>query len=329
MAIKLDSYRVDDYKVYLENNEIKLTMHPNRGGLISSIITKEKGLEYLAPGQDILKTPDILAFPSSDAIHNAFRGGYFEVIPNAGYKNKYNNVEWVLHSETPYIPWEIQFDEDENPNSILFIARLIRYPLTLYRRISLSGRKIIIKERLVNNSETELKFSWLHHPTFGGDILDDSTELTLPTGKVISDEFLDIEDSEFFPGTTGNWPFLTSKRGSEIDISKYPPKGAQNTNDLIYYPDLLQPRFTLYNNNKDFGISAEWDKSVFSTIWIWRCMGGGFSGPWYGRMYATSIEITSSWPASGISKQVENKTALTIKEKGTIESFLNYTLIIK
>ena len=327
MSVQVDPLRNDDYKVFLDNEKTKITLHPNRGGLISSILLKEKNYEYLLNGSPVLYSPDITAFPSADPIHTAFRGGYFEVIPNAGYSNQYNNVLWSLHSETPYIPWEIQFDEEVNENSILCIARLKRYPMILYRRITLEGYRILIKEKLQNLSNLSLSLSRLHHPTFGGDLLDASTELSLPEGKIISDNYLGLQETETVPGGSGTWPFLKSRNGKNVDLSRYPARGSTNTNDLIYFPDIPEARFKLYNHSKKFGIECEWDKSVFRTIWIWRCMGGGSYDPWYGRQYATSVEITSSWPVTGISKQVENNTALRIKGNESIETFLNYKLL--
>jgi hypothetical protein len=327
MSVKIDPLRNDDYKVIVENEKTRLTLHPNRGGLISSILLKEKNYEYLLKGSSVLNTPDINAFPSGDPMHTSFRGGYFEVIPNAGYSNRYSNVAWALHSETPYIPWELQFDEENNENSILCIARLRRYPLILYRRISLEGYNISIKEKVQNLSSLSLKFSWLHHPTFAGDLLDESTELVLPNGKIISDNYLGLEETETIPGSSGDWPFLNSKDGNNVDLSRYPAPGTTNTNDLIYFPDIPEPRFKLYNHKKKFGIACEWDRSIFRSLWIWRCMGGGSYDPWYGRQYATSVEITSSWPVTGISQQVENNTALTINGNQSLDTFLNYSLL--
>ena len=198
-SVQIDPPRIDDYRVVLENEKIRLILHPNRGGLISSILLKEKNYEYLLQGSGILNTPDILAFPAADPIHTSFRGGYFEVLPNAGYANNYSNVTWALHSETPYVPWEVQFDEQNNENSILCIARLRRYPMILYRRITLEGDRILMKEKVQNISNLSLRFSWLHHPTFGGDLLNESAELNLPKGKIISDNYLGLEETETAP----------------------------------------------------------------------------------------------------------------------------------
>ncbi len=328
MSIQIEPPRIDDYRVVLENEKLRLILHPNRGGLISSILLKQKNLEYLLQGSAVLNTPDITAFPSGDPIHTSFRGGYFEVLPNAGYANNYSNVTWALHSETPYIPWEVQFDEQNNENSILCVARLRRYPMILHRRITLEGNKILMKEQVQNVSKVPLKFSWLHHPTFGGDLLDESTELNLPEGKIISDNYLGLEETETVPGAIGTWPLIKSKKGKPADLSRYPARGTTNTNDLIYFPDMNETWFRLYNHDKKFGIECEWDKNVFPTVWIWRCLGGGSKDPWYGRQYATSVEITSSWPVTGISKQVENGTALSLGGNESISTFLNYKLLI-
>jgi len=325
--IQVDKQRNDDYNVFLENDFIQLTIQPIRGGLISSIKLKEKNFELLYQGARDYKLTDPEAFPTSDPIHTAFRGGYFEVIPNAGYGNTFGGVYWSLHAETPYIPWEIEYDEERDPFSVLSIARLRRYPLILYRRISLDGLKIIIKERLVNLSNVSLYLSWLHHPIFGGDLLDENTELQLPEGEIQSDKYLGTEETELLPGAVGKWPYLPSRDGKLVNLSKYPRKGETNVNDLVYYPNIREPWFKLYNKKKRFGISARWDNKTFPTLWIWRPLGGGSKDPWYGMMYATSIEITSSWPATGLSSQVENNTALKISGKSTIETYVEYTII--
>jgi len=312
--------------VELSNDDVSITLLPEFGGWITSIRDIGGGNELLSKFKEPASIRSREAYPHNDPVHTDFPGGYFEVLPNAGYQNTFAGVSWALHAETPYIPWEIQYDEERDPLSVLSIVQLRRYPLKLYRRISLEGKKIMFREKVLNLSGQALKFSWLHHPTFGSDLLDENTFLEMPRGRIIADDRLNMKYAQALPGAEGVWPDIPGREGM-LNLSRYPPSGSINSNDLIYYPDISEARFRIFNERKRIGVEAEWDRSIFRSVWIWRPLGGGADDPWYGMFYGTAVELTTSWPVTGLSDQVKNGTAMQIEPHASLEAWINYSLI--
>ncbi|MEM4091251.1 MAG: DUF4432 family protein [Thermoplasmatales archaeon] len=168
-----------------------------------------------------------------------------------------------------------------------------------------------------------LNYSWLHHPTFGYPFIDESVEIEVPCEKIVVPQSEDIPlDSVLEAGYEGKWPYAKRKDGTFEDLRKYPKKGTQNSVDLVYIPELKEPTYSIYNRNLKVGVRLKWDKEIFPSLWYWRPIGGGARDPWFGTIYATSLEIASSYPASGLDSQVENNTARKIKGNSEIETEL-------
>ncbi|MEM4089949.1 MAG: hypothetical protein QXQ46_04230 [Thermoplasmatales archaeon] len=313
----------------LSSDKVELSVVPQLGGVILSIRYLPKSLELLAqfrqPDSGSAYKEGVLADNLLDLL---FVGGYYEVLPNAGYKSEYSGVKFGLHDETPYLAWKAEFDEERDPDSILLIASLIKYPLKLFKRITLKGNLIILNEKLINESPTaRLPFSWLHHPTFGEEFIDSSAELELPQGvPIIVDESLQSGATCLLDGYQGEWPMAMKKDGKSTDLSRFPEKGEENCDDLVYVPSVKEGKFRIINKKKGVLVEASWDKKIFGSLWLWRPLGGGNTYPWYGRVYATAVEIATSIPASGLAEQVRLGTAKWIDPNEIIETSLKYEI---
>ena len=305
--------------------ELEVSVIPELGGLIWSI--RYGGFEMLYHH----RVPEPIehfreGLMPEDFYNVLFFGGWFEVIPNAGYASRYGGVSFGLHDEAPYLPWRVEYDEEVDEYSILMIAELRKYPLKLYRRIRLiNSNEVLIKERLINLSGQVLKFSWLHHPNFGGDLLSEHTVLELPKGTEVEvDKYLNGESSILEPGYRGLFPMVKSKSGGMVDLSRFPRD--INTNDLVYVPNVKGNWFKLINEDLGIRLEVNWDSSVFRSMWIWRPLGGGFNYPWFGRIYATAVEPTTSWPATGLAEQAKNGTAYEIQGNDQINTWIKFKI---
>lgn len=330
MAI-IDGFSAEGFRmVTLKSEQILLSMIPELGGVISSIMYLPKGVELLAKIRDKYR-PEVarLGLAAENLLDLLFIGGYYEVLPNAGYKTEYKGVKFGLHDETPYLPWKVEYDEERDPNSLLCIVSLIKYPLKLYRRITVKANTILIDERLVNLSPTStLPFSWLHHPTFGEELIGEDSTLELPENTQIEvDSYLASDTMCLKPGYRGSWPLAMLKDGKFDDLSKFPPKGSRNCDDLIYIPQVNEGTFTIRNHKRGIAVKATWDKEIFKSLWLWRPFGGGDAYPWFGRIYCTAVEITTSIPATGLGDQVKLGTAAWIRPNEEIRTTLKYEIM--
>lgn len=323
-----DRYAINGHQaIILKSDRVSLTVIPELGGVISSIRYIPSNIEVLAQ----TRAPDSVSIYKESKVPDnlldlLFVGGYYEVLPNAGYSCTYGGAPLGLHDETPYLPWKAEFDEDRDPNSVLLIANLVKFPLKLYKRLTVVDGDVIINERLLNTSPTAtVPFSWLHHPTFGEQFIDEETRLLLPDRTEIEvDSTLESETTCLEAGYRGQWPLAREKNGEFDDLSKFPAKNVKNCDDLAYVPKLSEGRFTIKSPRSKINLDVKWDKDLFGSLWLWRPFGGGNAYPWYGRMYCTAVEITTSVPASGLADQVKLGTAKWIKPGEEIVTTLRY-----
>lgn len=303
----------------LLNDEISITIIPEYGSLISSIKYIPENFEFLYKHyKPLIKLEYVReGFQVNDLLNLMFTGGYFEVLPNAGYLTEINGLNFGLHDETPYLPWILK---KIGEYKIELTCILLKYPLKVKKIIELQKNNILIKENVENLSDESLYFSWLHHPTFGSNILSADTQLEIDAEDLIVDDSLENIHNYLMKGYHGKWPFAKSKDEKYVDLSKYPEKNSMNNNDLIYITKLNKGYF--YLKNKKLGIKFYWDKKTFPYLWIWRPIGGGPGYPWYGTIYATSIEITSSFPATGLRDQIKLGNAKIINKKENLETEL-------
>lgn len=329
MAIK-EGYSANGLKmVTLSSEMISLSIIPELGGVITSMKHVPKNIELLAKIREPSNNPIYREGASIDNLLDLiFVGGYYEVLPNVGYTCTYDGVRFGEHDETPYLPWKIEYDEERDPNSVLLIVSLLKFPLKLFKRITIKGGVITIGERLVNMSPTTtLPFSWLHHPTFGEGIIDEEASLELPDNTSTEvDASLPSETLCLEAGYKGKWPLSRKKDGSYDDLSKFPANGTRNCDDLVYVPSVIDGKCKIRNPKKGISLQITWDKELFGSLWLWRPFGGGNAYPWFGSVYCTAVEITTSIPASGLASQVKLKTAKWIRPNEEIKTSLTYEI---
>ncbi len=321
----LKKYKINNIEFYdLFNDEFSITIVPEIGSLISSIKYLPENFEFLYRHyKPLLKLEYVReGLQVDDLLNLMFTGGYFEVLPNAGYITEINGLKFGLHDETPYLPWTVINHKEDK---IELECILLKYPIKVNKTIELKKNIILLKESIENLSEERLYFSWLHHPTFGANILSKETILEINADELMVDDSLGITSSYLMNGYKGKWPYAKSKKGEYIDLSKYPEKNTINNNDLIYITKLKDGYFLLKNKNKE--IKFYWDKQTFPYLWIWRPIGGGPGYPWYGTIYATSIEITTSFPATGLKDQVKLGTAKILDKKEKIETEIKIEIL--
>lgn len=325
MAIE-DRWSFDGMKViFLDSDELSLSIIPEHGGVINSLKLVKEGTELLA---QIRKPQPPSTYREGKAADNLLDlmlvGGWYEVLPNAGYVSDHLGTTFGLHDETPYLPWRAEYDSDRDPASVFLSVSLKKVPLTLSKRITVYGSDIILEEKITNHSSVRLPVSWLHHPMFGGGFIDEFASLELPDCNLEVDTSLPTTYSSLQPGFSGKWPYAKDKSGNDVNLSTFPRKGSINCDDLVYVPEVSEGRFKMINTRKGISFEALWDKEIFGSLWIWRPLGGGAGYPWFGRIYGTAVEITTSWPASGIAEQERLGTAFHLEPEAVTETKLTF-----
>ncbi len=327
MAID-DRWKFNDMSViFLSSEELSVAVIPELGGCMMSLKHLPSNTELLAtirePGHIETYREGVQA---DNLLDLSLIGGWYEVVPNAGYRSSHEGAEFGLHDETVYLPWKVEFDEDRDPDSILLMVRLNKFPFRLIRRMSISGNRLVFDEKLINESSSKLPVGWLQHPMFGREFIGEDTVLELPGSEFEVDRHLPNANNSLVPGSRGKWPFATNVKGGRTDLSRFPATGEMNSDDLVYIPKVSEGWFRLVNRRKKLAFSAKWDSALFGSLWIWRAFGGGATYPWFGRIYGTAVEISTTWPATGLSEQVKLNNVPFVEANSVISTRLEFTV---
>lgn len=324
------NYFYKDLRVaILENEFIKISVLIDKGTDIFEFLYKPKDIDFMWLSPWGITNPLKFVPTVTSKFGNFldyYEGGWQEVIPNFGPAVNYKDTELGNHGEVCLIPWDYQIIED-NPSkiSIKFMVRTYRTPFYIEKTLTLLSNdpKLYIQERLKNEGYTDIDLMWTHHPTFGGVFLDNSTVIDVPKNRIKFvlrpenvGEYEEIKDRDI------KWPIINGYSGKKVNLSKSPTivDGNQGT-DQACLADLAEGWYAVTNLNKKVGFGMKWDKKIFPFIWIWRMYGKGFKkAPWWGRVQCMALELCSSFSPIGLTKAIENKTAIKMKPQDEVST---------
>ena len=116
---------------------------------------------------------------------------------------------------------------ENNPSivSIKFFVRTYRTLFYLEKVLTLKSNepKLYIFEKLKNERYMDIELMWVHHPTFGSNLLDDSTIINVPKNKIKyvlkpenEGKYDEISNGDY------NWPVFKGYNNKDTDFSKAP-----------------------------------------------------------------------------------------------------------
>ena len=310
---------------YLENDLLRIGVLLDKGADIFDFTYKPRDLDFMWQSPIPMQKPFVAtsALPEG-AFHDYYYGGWQEVLPSAGWASEpYMGTYQGLHGEASLIPFEAQIVEDmPEVVALKTWVRLYRTPLALERVMSLKKgvAALFIKERLVNESESEFAVMWGHHPAFGEPFVDESCVVHTPAKKV---EVLAFHPNGLWKvGDDYVFPMVPNRRTGKLqDITRVLPKATKSV-DVVFFKELAEGWYGLTNQNRKVGIGMAWDKNLFKYLWMWQVYGGHNDYPWYGRTYNCALEPFTSYPPAGVPNAIKNGTALMLKASETVETEL-------
>ncbi len=304
-----DSWSYDGIKtVILDHKDFLAIFLPEIGGIMWKLIYKKNWTNLLYNHKEpSVYGSMISSYSKKDPIHDYFIGGWFEVLPNGGYEYSSDTYGpfYDLHSETPYLPWKYKIDGER----LIMNVKLLRVPLRLEREISFISNGLKITENLMNFGKTNIKFSWLHHPCLDLRVFSGS-KIALVSNRLEVDKYFIHDYRKFMPGYNGKWPFVKSINNENFDLSSIHYKEMENFTDTVYL-EMKEGWYDIMSVSLGLKFTIKWDKNIFPYVWFWIANGGG-GYPWYGTASTLSLEFSSSYPATGLSSQIKNKTALSL-----------------
>ncbi len=301
-----DEWKFRDIEtVIMENDFLRVVVLPGKGADISEILYKPLDINILFRNP---YGPRKLGEVSSLSCHSQiFRdytgGGWSDILPNVGNPSQIAGISFGLHEETPLLKWRYEITEDSATRvSAIFWVNLVKYPFSVRKTISLDKtNNLRIDETVINNSNQDLPFSWLIHPTF-------SEEFASPGSKI----FINGEKIHRMTENPETWdfPFFIEPDGTKRDIRLIPQRDS-SIDDTVVLSGISSGRYSILNPNIALKFTLEWPIEVFKYLWYYRNYNSqGY--PYYGRSRFIALEPCTSL-RSGLSSQVNNNDVLILK----------------
>ncbi len=155
----------------LESGTLALTLLPDKGAEIVSLVDGRTGAELLARLRPV--PPDdgsgLAAGPpdqGSGEFDRWYAGGWQELLPNAGDACVVDGVAHAFHGEAWSRPWEVR---SVGPAEVTLALTLQSVPLKVTKRLQLAaaGARLEVHELLEHTGAVPLDVLWGQHPAFG------------------------------------------------------------------------------------------------------------------------------------------------------------------
>jgi galactose mutarotase-like enzyme len=295
---------------WLENENLKVGVLPNKGADIFEFIYKPGGVEFL------MRTPSGLLPPGSQPLTDFltnYEGGWQELFPNPGDAYESQGVTLPFHGEVALLPWEYAIERDDEEETSVRLNVLCQHtPFKLERlmRLRQGLPALEITGTVTNLSAAPAYFCWGHHIVLGGNFLEAGCSLDVPARTIITPtEQYEPETARLAPGQSESWPYARGCGGDErFDLRRIPGPQA-HCHDDVYLTGLEKGAVSVVNPRLGLRFWLDWDAQIFGCLVNWQPFGGADMPPLTG-IYGVGIE---PWVSRlGLAQAVEAGEALQL-----------------
>ena len=254
-------------QVVLENDDLRLTVLPELGGRLWSLIDLAQGAEVLWHHPTL--QPDRVA-PGA-GYDDAFAGGWDELFPSDRAVD-IDGVTFPDHGEWWSQPWTWRIDEAEDALRLTLSGSGFVTRHEAHRTIALppEGSHFTWNTRITNTGDVSIPFIWRHHPALpiraGG-------RLELPPAAVEAV----AEDAGAISAAPFTWPDAVLADGTERDLSRLPDADSGEV-WMLYATNLPEGSARLTwtgpHDGEEHGIAFTFDPAIVTAVTTFATFGG-------------------------------------------------------
>lgn len=204
----LSGYR----SVVLENEALRVTVLPGKGGDVVEFLHKPRDLDFvwLSP-RGLRAERDVAGGAADDAalFHDRYEGGWQEIFPSGGAPSTYRGAALGQHGEVAGLPWDAEIVTDRPDEvAVRLTVRTRRFPFRLAKTFRLTGGSaaLEISAEVRNESGVELAAMWGQHLAFGAPFLRPGMRIRMPEGTRIIPHDIAINPPSRRVEAPGPWP---------------------------------------------------------------------------------------------------------------------------
>ena len=312
--------------VAIENDRVRLVIWPDHGADVVEFRDKRSGIDVLWKNPMVQPPrPGPLGQPHAgrSEFYDVFHGGWFVSLPNGFFPADYLGAPLGCHGELLGVPWTAEVVEESAGRVRLRLAgRGVRTPWQMERELELAAGEPFVRwrERLTNRCDRRLPVAWLHHPGFGGPILEGAglvtTARTVMTPPSDRPELAQLRASH-----RGPWPHVPEEPGGALrDCSRVPPSGSP-IEHVVHLTDFPQGWGAVWNPALGLGFGLRWDERVFPFAWSWAAGRGHEAYPIWGTCHTVTLQPSTS-PLLPFDRLVSSGQVLWIDGRAVVETGL-------
>lgn len=261
----------------LNNGLVRLTVVPELGGKIVSLIRLPSECEYLLQPAD-----------SERAYRRRSFGDKFEDYDPSGFDECVPTVAECWYPEKPFLTsqlpdhgdvWCLPASADVMGDQITLTTPLRSLPLRFMKKVRLRGNTIRLDYEAMNMSQSTVKFLWSAHPLLR---VEPGAEIILPGGVKELEVGWSKDERLGKGGDRCTWPNAIESSGQMVEINRVVSLTA-GTAEKLFTPRLSQGACGMFQTRENESIVFRFDPKLVPYVGLWVCQGG--------------------WPTSRTSKQ--------------------------
>lgn len=294
----------------LENARLRVTVLPELGGKIWSIVSKPHDREMLWHHPRM--TPRRAHYGA--AYDNWFSGGWDEVFPN-DFPVEIDGEPYPDHGEAWSLP--ARCDVVESSDEVVSVSlehQGIALP-TRFRKVLTLRRDepvLHLAYEIANEGATPLDVHWKSHPALP---VAAGARLHLPIRRVIDDE----DFGERFIEREFAWPMATRQDGDALDLRRLPDPDS-GTSQFYYGIELEAGYAAVSYPNEGVGFGLAFDPDVLTAVWVFGTYGG-----WRG-LNTVILEPCTGYYAS-LEQAIVHGSVLTVAPNSTVATAMTASVL--
>lgn len=252
----------------VDNDVLRVTIVPELGGKIASLIRQESGHEYLLQPRETERADRTRSY-----------GDNFEDYEPSGFDECAPTVAECLYPEEPFLArrlpdhgdvWCVPSAVEIVGQHVCLTTHLRSLPLRLKKTVQLQENKVRLDYEATNLSQASVKFLWSAHSLFR---VEPGTEIILPKEVKEIEVGWSAEERLGKPGDRCTWPETTERSGRVVKLNQI-VSPSPGTAEKLFTPRLSQGFCGMFLPREDEGIAFRFDPRLVPYVGIWMCQGG-------------------------------------------------------
>lgn len=280
----------------LENDWIRVETWPEIGAAVVGFIDKQSGLDVMFKNPNVVRPQaQLMTQPvkTNSDLYDVLDGSWFVSAPTGFFPVDYFGAPIGAHGEFRSLNWETTIEKDSGDIlRVRVTGHSVRTPFVLERvwELAYDSRILSWEETLHNRSGRSRPCAWLHHPSFGGDLIK-GAELKVRANTIVTHHF---DRTQVQPGFRGRWPEVPLNGQEGVRNCSLVPEEGNGVDHSIQITDFEVGWGCLWNAKQRLGFAMRWDEQFFPWAWSWAHAGGIEDYPMWGQGHLITLQPSTS-----------------------------------